>query len=123
VDEKSFPVSKVYLGTASDHLRRLGWVSTKHFMPTYLWDSPETRERNNAHKAARALTLVGGPAVDVHKVQIMRANVVRQAAVRLAEGEWKEGKSTVIHFSDRVFMKVCANVKKVDRRLMTVFVE
>jgi hypothetical protein len=77
-----------------------------------LWDSSENRDPNNAHKATRALTLVGGPTADVHKVQIKRADAVRQAAVRLAEGEWKGGRSTVIHFSDRVFMKVCVNANK-----------
>jgi hypothetical protein len=67
---------------------------------------PVSRNSDNAHKAMRALTLVGGPAVDVYKVQVKRANAVRQAAVRLVEGEWKGGNTTSISFFDRVFMKV-----------------
>jgi hypothetical protein len=75
--------------------------------PTKYTNSHVSRSSNNAYKASRALTLVGGPAFDVHKVQVKRANAVRQAAVRLVEGEWKGGNTTAISFFDRVFKKVC----------------
>jgi hypothetical protein len=89
--------------------------------PTKYTNSHVSRNGNNAYKASRVLTLVEGSAFDVHKVQVKRANAVRQAAVRLVEGEWKGRNTTAISFFDRVFKKLCICGDQAERELTTDF--